>query len=104
MYEIRENYYALWLAARKQMEPEKAFACLDRGDSQSTRGRSGFTEETLIAKYFDLWGELGKQPNMYEWIRHTKISMNPIKRLFGKWSEFQKICIRRQDNGYFGGA
>ncbi len=93
LYEIRENYYALWLASVKKIEPEKAFERLDAGGERSVKGRTGYyTEQSLIVEYLDLYDKLGRRPNMYEWTKFTGISMSPVKRIFGKWSFFEQAC------------
>ena len=98
-YEIRENYYALYLAGLKQLRPEHAFARMDNEkEKQRIKGRQGYyTREDLVVSYLDLQDELGRNPNMYEWMHKTGISMNPIKRLFGKWSEFERKAQGRKE-------
>lgn len=93
-YELRENYYALWIAIIKKLRPEHAFARMDNEkEKQQIKGRHGYySTEDLLNSYLDLCEELGYQPNMYEWMKHTGISMSPIKGKFGKWSIFEKYC------------
>ena len=102
MYELRENYYALYIATLKQMQPERAFMMME-GEVGTPQDKYG--KEELIALYYELEEHLGRKPMQPDWeLSELTPSRMPIRKAFGTWKEFQKICLGRQHNGYFGRA
>jgi len=97
-HELKENYYTLIAAVLGEVNPERAISLMEEGSSQSIKGRKGYyTKAMLVARFFVLWEELGRQPMLRDWEK-SGVSIHPIRRYWLKWSRFVEAALGEEDN------